>query len=161
MHGFLWSWHRSHHEPRRGSLEKNDLFGLFFSAVAIGLLVAGLKFNTLFLAAGLGMAVQVCHFPPGTSKWNKIEHRLFSFISRNWRGRPLVSYEVIVSLIANTTNGGGLTVECAMDTGEYPKGVKVTDDEMAALALERDAWRGDWNYVISPLPHLEVVGAGR
>ena len=113
------------------------------------------------LADETGLTIMVCHFPPGTSKWNKIEHRLFSFISRNWRGRPLVSYKVIVSLIANTTNGGGLTVECAMDTGEYPKGVKVTDDEMAALALERDAWRGDWNYVISPLPHLEVVGAGR
>ena len=113
------------------------------------------------LADETGLTVMVCHFPPGTSKWNKIEHRLFSFISRNWRGRPLVSYEVIVSLIAATTNKGGLSVECAMDTGEYPKGIRVTDDEMAALALERDGWRGDWNYVISPLPHLEVLGTGR
>ena len=108
-----------------------------------------------------GLAITVCHFPPGTSKWNKIEHRLFSFISRNWRGRPLVSYEVIVSLIAATTNRGGLAVECAMDGREYPKGVKVTDEELASLSLERDGWRGDWNYVISPLPHLEVLGPGR
>ena len=93
------------------------------------------------LADETGLAVMVCHFPPGTSKWNKIEHCLFSFISRNWRGRPLVSYEVIVSLIANTTNSGGLSVECAMDTGEYPKGVKVADDEVAALVLEGQADR--------------------
>ena len=104
-----------------------------------------------------GLTVMVCHFPPGTSKWNKIEHRLFSFISRNWRGRPLVSYEVIVSLIAATTNRGGLAVECAMDGREYPKGVKVTDEELASLSLERDGWHGDWNYVISPLPHLDVL----
>ena len=109
------------------------------------------------LADETGLSIMVCHFPPGTSKWKKIEHRLFSFISRNWRGRPLVSYEVIVSLIAGTTNSGGLSVGCAMDTREYPRGVKVTDDEMAALALERGGWRGDWNYVISPLPHLEVL----
>ena len=104
-----------------------------------------------------GLTVMVCHFPPGTSKWNRIEHRLFSFISRNWRGRPLVSYEVIVSLIAATTNRGGLAVECAMDGREYPKGVKVTDEELASLSLERDGWHGDWNYVISPLPHLDVL----
>lgn len=111
------------------------------------------------LADETGLTIMVCHFPPGTSKWNKIEHRLFSFISRNWRGRPLVSYEVIVSLIAATTNRGGLTVECAMDANEYPKGVKVTDEELASLALERDAWHGEWNYVMSPLPHLDVVEA--
>lgn len=104
-----------------------------------------------------GLAVMVCHFPPGTSKWNKIEHRLFSFISRNWRGRPLVSYEVIVNLIAGTTNSGGLSVECAVDANEYPRGVRVTDDELAALALERDAWHGEWNYALAPLPHLEVL----
>lgn len=110
------------------------------------------------LADETGLTVMVCHFPPGTSKWNKIEHRLFSFISRNWRGRPLVSYEVIVSLISNTTNSRGLSVECAMDTREYAKGIKVTDEEIASLALERDAWHGEWNYVLSPLPHLDVLG---
>ena len=109
------------------------------------------------LADETGLTIMVCHFPPGTSKWNKIEHRLFSFISRNWRGRPLVSYEVIVSLISGTTNRDGLTVECAMDTREYPKGVKVTDEEIASLALERDSWHGEWNYVVSPLPHLDVL----
>ena len=105
------------------------------------------------------LLVTVCHFPPGTSKGNKIEHRLFSFISRNWRGRPLVSYAVIVSLIAATTNSGGLSVECAMDRAEYPKGVRVSDDEMSSLSLGRDAWHGEWNYLISPLPHLDVLPA--
>ena len=104
-----------------------------------------------------GLTIMVCHFPPGTSKWNKIEHRLFSFISRNWRGRPLVSYQVIVSLIASTTNRGGLSVGCAVDRREYPKGVKVTDDELASLALQRDGWHGEWNYLIAPLPHLDVM----
>ena len=104
-----------------------------------------------------GLTIMVCHFPPGTSKWNKIEHRLFSFISRNWRGRPLVSYQVIVSLIAATTNSGGLSVECAMDTKDYPRGVRVTDEELASLSLERDGWHGEWNYVLTPLPHLEVL----
>ena len=112
------------------------------------------------LADETGLTIMVCHFPPGTSKWNKIEHRLFSFISRNWRGRPLVSYEVVVSLIANTTNRGGLSVECAMDTNEYPNGIRVADEEIASLALERDLWHGEWNYLISPLPNLDVVAEG-
>ena len=102
------------------------------------------------LADETGLAISVCHFPPGTSKWNKIEHRLFSFISQNWRGKPLVSHEVIVNLIAATTTKRGLRVECRIDTNVYPKGVKVTDSEMRTLNIERDAFHGEWNYTISP-----------
>jgi len=90
--------------------------------------------------------------PPGTSKWNKIEHRLFSFITQNWRGQPLVSYAVILSLITATTTATGLTVESRLDTNTYPVGVKVTDAEMDTLRIERDAFRGEWNYTI--LPHV-------
>ena len=97
-----------------------------------------------------GLAVSVCHFPPGTSKWNKIEHRMFSYISMNWRGRPLVSHEVIVGLIASTTTTQGLTIQCALDKGLYPKGIKVSDQEMDALSLVREDFHGEWNYTIFP-----------
>ncbi len=97
-----------------------------------------------------GLKLTVCHFPPGTSKWNKIEHRMFSFITQNWRGRPLVSHEVIVNLIANTSTTAGLKVQAELDTHIYETGIKVTDAELAALRLQRAAFRGDWNYVISP-----------
>jgi len=97
-----------------------------------------------------GLVVTVSHFPPGTSKWNKIEHRLFSFISQNWRGKPLVSHEVIVNLIAATTTKEGLRVACRLDTNSYPKGVKVTDEQMEKIHIERDAFHGEWNYTISP-----------
>jgi hypothetical protein len=97
-----------------------------------------------------GLAVSVAHLPPGTSKWNRIEHRLFAHISRNWRGKPLVSHQVIVQLIGATTTQTGLTVRCELDANRYPEGVKVTDAEMAALAIERDPFHGEWNYTISP-----------
>jgi hypothetical protein len=97
-----------------------------------------------------GLTIEVCHLPPGTSKWNKIEHRLFSFISQNWRGKPLVSYAVIVSLIAATRTAAGLTVQCELDTNTYPAGRKVSDAELAGVRLERDAFHGDWNYSILP-----------
>ncbi|MDQ6759699.1 MAG: ISAzo13 family transposase [Acidobacteriota bacterium] len=97
-----------------------------------------------------GLSFRVCHLPPGTSKWNKIEHRLFAFISQNWRGRPLVSYEVILSLIAATTTATGLTVESYLDTNSYPMGRKVTDAEMSTLNIERECFHGEWNYSISP-----------
>jgi len=100
-----------------------------------------------------GLSVSVCHFPPGTSKWNKIEHRLFSFISKNWRGRPLVSHEVIVNLIASTTTIKGLRVSCAMDYNTYPKGVKVTDTELKKVNLIRETFHGEWNYTIKPHDH--------
>jgi hypothetical protein len=102
------------------------------------------------LADETGLTIAVCHFPPGTSKWNKIEHRLFSFISQNWRGKPLVSHEVIVNLIAATTTKRGLTVVCALDQNSYPAGVKVSKKDMEALQLQRDAFHGEWNYTILP-----------
>ncbi len=102
------------------------------------------------LASELGIAISVCHYPPGTSKLNKIEHRLFSYITMNWRGKPLVSHEVIVNLIASTTNRKGLQVFCELDKGEYPKGIKVANAEMEALKLERHEFHGEWNYTISP-----------
>lgn len=102
------------------------------------------------LAAHLAMPIHVCHFPPGTSKWNKIEHRLFSFISQNWRGKPLVSHQVIVNLIAATTTKTGLRVRAEVDAGKYPKGVKVSDKDVAAIRIERDKFHGEWNYSILP-----------
>ena len=102
------------------------------------------------LADETGLSIMVCHLPPGTSKWNKIEHRLFSFITQNWRGRPLTSHEVIVSLIAATKTATGLRVRCELDTCCYPKGVRVTDDELAGVNLHRDDFHGEWNYTISP-----------
>ena len=98
----------------------------------------------------LGLIVDVCHLPPGTSKWNKIEHRLFSFISQNWRGKPLISHEVIVNLIAATTNKGGLKVHCTLDTNLYEPGIKVSDEELKAVKLVRDEFHGEWNYSIHP-----------
>jgi hypothetical protein len=96
------------------------------------------------------LAIHVSHFPPGTSKWNKIEHRLFSFITMNWRGRPLRSYETVVNLIANTTNWGGLVVRARLDRRKYATGKKVTKQELRALNIELDAFHGDWNYTIRP-----------
>ena len=102
------------------------------------------------LADETGLAMTVCHFPPGTSKWNKIEHRLFSFISSNWRGEPLRDYETIVRLIARTTTAKGLKVTCRLDRRKYPTGRKVTDEEMKRVNLERNKFHGDWNYTIRP-----------
>ena len=102
------------------------------------------------LATEIGLKVTVCHFPPGTSKWNKIEHRLFSYISKNWRGRPLVSYEVAVNLIASTTTDKGLKVKCELDTNSYETGIKISDEEFEKINIVRDEFHGDWNYMISP-----------
>jgi hypothetical protein len=102
------------------------------------------------LADEMAVPLRVCHFPPGTSKWNKIEHRLFCHITRNWRGRPLTSYEVIVSLIGGTTTTTGLTVRAALDTSEYETGVRVTDDELARVRCTPANFHGEWNYTIRP-----------
>jgi hypothetical protein len=102
------------------------------------------------LADEIGLAITVAHLPPGTSKWNKIEHRMFSFISMNWRGRPLVSYETIVQLIGNTTSTKGLTIRCEIDEGEYQIGRKVTDAELDQVNIERMEFHGEWNYTIWP-----------
>jgi hypothetical protein len=102
------------------------------------------------LANALGIPLQVCHFPPGTSKWNKIEHRMFCHITQNWRGRPLISHDVVINLIAATTTHKGLTIQAELDQGRYPTGIKVSDDELALVNLKPDAFHGDWNYRILP-----------
>lgn len=102
------------------------------------------------LANQLGMTISVCHFPPGTSKWNKIEYRMFCHITQNWRGRPLVSHEVVINLIAATSTQHGLKIQAELDSGDYPTGTKVTDDELAAVNLEHDDFHGEWNYHIHP-----------
>ena len=102
------------------------------------------------LADQLKLPITVCHLPPGTSKWNKIEHRLFSFITINWRGKPLRTYRTIVELIAATTTDAGLTVRAELDENKYPKGVKVSDARLAAVNLDRHSFHGEWNYTISP-----------
>jgi transposase len=96
------------------------------------------------------LEISVCHFPPGTSKWNKIEHRLFSHITTNWRGKPLTSYEVIVNLIAATTTAKGLKVKCMLDKNEYPKGIKIKKEEVEKLGIIRDEFHGEWNYTFKP-----------
>jgi len=112
-------------------------------------------------AGDTGLAVTVCHLPPGTSKWNKIEHRLFSQISLAWRGRPLTSHEVIVQTIAATTTRTGLTVTAELDTGEYPKGIKISDKQTKELektrALQRHDFHGEWNYTLIPAAQLREL----
>jgi len=108
------------------------------------------KTELIRLAAETGVEVRVAHFPPGTSKWNKIEHRLFCHITHNWRGRPLVSREVVVSLIGATTTQAGLRVRVALDTKEYETGIKISDKAFAALPIDRDSFHGDWNYTLHP-----------
>jgi hypothetical protein len=111
------------------------------------------KWELQKLATESGLSISVRHLPPGTSKWNKIEHRLFSFISKNWRGRPLASLAVIVNLIAATRTRAGLRVRCELDPGRYPEGEKITDAQMSSLNIERDRFHGDWNYTIHPEGH--------
>jgi hypothetical protein len=96
--------------------------------------------------------VSVAHLPPGTSKWNRIEHRLFAYITQNWRGKPLISHQVIIQLIGATTTETGLTVTCDLNSNLYPKGIVVSDAEMAALNIQPASFHGDWNYTISPRP---------
>ena len=106
------------------------------------------------LANQTGLDITVCHYPPGTSKWNKIEHRMFSFISMNWRGRPLVSYRTIIELIAATTTASGLTIRAEQDHNSYEKGIKVSDAELAAIPLIRHEFHGDWNYTLTARPKV-------
>ena len=100
-----------------------------------------------------GLSISVCHFPPGTSKWNKMEHRFFSFISSNWRGEPLRDYETIVNLIASTTTAKGLKVTCRLDRRKYPTGRKVTNEEIGRVNLQKNKFHGEWNYTIHPSTH--------
>ena len=108
------------------------------------------KFELQKLADQTGLCISVCHFPPGTSKWNKVEHRLFSFITSNWRGEPLRDYETIVKLIANTTTAKGLKVKCRLDRRKYPTGRRISDEEMKLINMERNKFHGEWNYTIKP-----------
>jgi hypothetical protein len=108
------------------------------------------KWELQQLATKLGLSLHVTHFPPGTSKWNKIEHRLFAQITQNWRGRPLVSREVVVNLIASTTTTTGLKVRAALDEGRYPTGIEITDEQFDSIHLEKDDFHGEWNYKILP-----------
>jgi Rhodopirellula transposase DDE domain len=111
-------------------------------------------------AAETGLAVTVCHMPPGTSKWNRIEHRLFSAITMNWRGRPLTSHDVIVNSIAATTTRTGLTVHAELDPGSYPTGVKVSDAELNAVPVTGHAFHGEWNYTVHPHPASPAAPTG-
>lgn len=113
------------------------------------------KWELQQLATEVGLTLQICHFPPGTSKWNKIEHRLFSQITENWRGRPLVSREVVINLIANTTTTTGLKVNAALDKGQYPTGIQVTDEQFDSIQIEKDLFHGEWNYRILPSQQSE------
>lgn len=108
------------------------------------------KFELQKLADALGLCISVFHFPPGTSKWNKIEHRMLCHITENWRGQPLVSHEVVVNLIGATSTKGGLTIRSALDEGRYPTGRQVTDEQLSALSIKRDVFHGEWNYSVSP-----------
>ena len=102
------------------------------------------------LASATGLVLHVSHFPPGTSKWNKIEHRLFCHVTQNWRGKPLISHDLIVQLIGSTTTRAGLKVKAALDTERYESGIKVTDAELKAVRIKRDDFHGEWNYSILP-----------
>ncbi len=113
------------------------------------------------LADELKIPISVCHLPPGTSKWNKIEHRLFSFISMNWRGKPLVSHQTILKLISSTETEQGLTVHCALDENQYEKGIKISDDVMETIRLYRNTFHGEWNYTILPKKPKRSIGVKR
>src|SRR3989454_1307031 len=138
------------HEGRRLYPGVNDIVITADAGGSNGSRLRLWKLELQILADETGCSITVCHFPPGTSKWNKIEHRLFSFISSNWRGEPLRDYETIVKLISRTATAKGLNVTCRLDRRKYPTGRKVTDHEMKSLNLERHKFHGDWNYTIRP-----------
>jgi hypothetical protein len=141
-------WWRA--EGRRLYPHAHELLITADSGGSNGYRVRQWKMELQGLADAAGLRLRVCHFPPGTSKWNKVEHRLFSFISSSWRGEPLIDYETIVRLIASTTTAKGLTVTCRLDHRRYPKGRVVSDDEFATLHLTPARFHGEWNYRISP-----------
>jgi hypothetical protein len=138
------------HEGRRLYPGVNDIVITADAGGSNGSRLRLWKLELQILADETGLSITVCHFPPGTSKWNKIEHRLFSFISSNWRGEPLRDYETIVKLISRTATAKGLNVTCRLDRRKYPTGRKVTDQEMKSLNLERHKFHGDWNYTLRP-----------
>jgi hypothetical protein len=136
-----------------GGVEYPNAEGLYITADSggsNGVRVRLWKVKLQELADELGIALRVSHFPAGTSKWNKIEHRLFSFISKNWRGKPLINLAVIVNLIGATTTETGLKVRCVVDCNTYKKGIKTADEELARVNLIKDIFHGEWNYTIAP-----------
>jgi hypothetical protein len=138
------------HEGRRLYPDASDLLVTADGGGSNGYRLRQWKLELQLLADDTTLAISVCHFPPGTSKWNKVEHRLFSFISSNWRGEPLRDYETIVRLISSTTTARGLKVKCRLDHRRYPVGRKVSDAEFATINLKRDEFHGEWNYTIRP-----------
>jgi hypothetical protein len=138
------------YEGRRLYPQTDQLFIMADSGGSNGYRLRLWKMELQKLADETGLAIQVCHFPPGTSKWNKVEHRLFSFISSNWRGEPLRDYETVVRLIAATTTAKGLKVTCRLDRRKYVVGRKVTAKEFQQIKLRPDAFHGEWNYTILP-----------
>ncbi len=148
----------------RGSQDYPDARRLLITADAggsNGYRTRAWKAELAALAAETGLEITCCHFPPGTSKWNKVEHRLFSHITMNWRGRPLTSHDVIINSIAATTTRTGLSVDARLDDGTYPTGVKVTSAQMAALPISRHPFHGDWNYTLHPAPRHATTTATR
>lgn len=111
------------------------------------------KFSLQRLSNELGIEIHVSHFPPGTSKWNKIEHKMFSFIARNWRGRPLINTATIVNLIGNTTNKNGLKIKAKLDNNHYEAGIKITDEEFDTINIINESFKGEWNYIIKPIKY--------
>jgi len=140
-----WRWMGSHSYPEA----KRLLITVAATGIG-GARVRLWKWELQKLANETGLEISVCHFPPGTSKWNKIEHRLFSFISQNWRGKPSIGHEGIINLIAATTTANGLEVQSKLDSNLYPAGLKVSDQQMAQLQLRTDKFHGDWNYSLLP-----------
>ncbi len=114
------------------------------------------KFELQNLLMNLSLLIHVCHFPPGTRKWNKIEHRMFCYISQNWRGKPLSSRQVVVNLISNTKNSKGLTIQARLDENEYNTGIKVTDADFSLITIEKNDFHGEWNYRILGLTHCQI-----
>jgi hypothetical protein len=145
----IWRWWQKMGHPRYG--RARSLLITADAGGSNGARVRLWKWELQQLANRTGLAITVCHFPPGTSKWNKIEHRLFSYISSNWRGQPLVSLAVIVNLIGATRTPAGLRVRCELDRGAYPKGHGVSDAQMASLHLVPHPFHGDWNYTLKPI----------
>jgi hypothetical protein len=148
----IWGWWR--HEGRRLYPQTTRLLITADGGGSNGYRVRLWKWELQRLANQTGLEIAVCHFPPGTSKWNKIEHRLFSFISSNWRGEPLRDYETVVGLIACTTTAKGLRVNCRLDRRRYQPGRKITREQMASIHLKPERFHGEWNYVIYPADKL-------
>jgi transposase len=144
----LRSWWENTGRPRYPAATK--LLICADSGGSNGSRIRAWKIELAKLATETGLTITVCHLPPGTSKWNKIEHRLFSQITHNWRGRPLRTHQIIVDLISNTTTATGLTVQCVLDTTEYPIGLRYTSRDIDALPLTRHEFHGEWNYTLAP-----------